>query len=90
MCYIIYMNKEEEGFMLGKIESLLKRNVERMVDEDFIRESLMAGKSLHVKLGIDPTSPDIHIGRAVVLWKLRAFQDLGCYVTSGINTQLHM
>ncbi len=81
MCYIIYMNKEEEGFMLGKIESLLKRNVERMVDEDFIRESLMAGKSLHVKLGIDPTSPDIHIGRAVVLWKLRAFQDLGCYVT---------
>jgi len=32
---------------------------------------------LRVKLGIDPTSPNIHIGRAVVLWKLRAFQELG-------------
>ena len=75
MWYIIHMNEEE------KIESLLTRNVDRMVDEDFIRESLMAGRPLHVKLGIDPTSPDIHIGRAVILWKLRAFQDLGCQVT---------
>ncbi len=69
------MNKEE------KIKSLLTRNVDRMVDEDFIRESLIADRSLHVKLGIEPTSPDIHIGRAVTLWKLRAFQDLGCHVT---------
>lgn len=69
------MNEEE------KIESLLTRNVDRMVGEEYIRESLMNGRSLHVKLGIDPTSPDIHIGRAVILWKLRAFQDLGCQVT---------
>ena len=34
-----------------------------------------------MKLGIDPTSPHIHLGRAVVLWKLRAFQDLGCHIT---------
>ncbi len=63
------------------IDSLLTCNVEKMVGDDYIRESLLAGKSLHVKLGIDPTSPDIHIGRAVILWKLRAFQDLGCQVT---------
>ena len=64
-----------------RLESLLTRNVDRMVGEEYIRESLLAGKSLHVKLGIDPTSPHIHLGRAVVLWKLRAFQDLGCHVT---------
>lgn len=63
------------------VNSLLTRNVDNMVGEEYIRENLLAGKSLHIKLGIDPTSPHIHIGRAVVLWKLRAFQDLGCYVT---------
>jgi tyrosyl-tRNA synthetase len=36
-----------------------------------------AGRPLRVKLGIDPTAPDIHLGHAVVLRKLRAFQDLG-------------
>src|SRR5271170_2833731 len=36
-----------------------------------------AGRSLRVKLGIDPTAPDIHLGHAVVLGKLREFQDLG-------------
>src|SRR5271156_3394891 len=36
-----------------------------------------AGRPLRVKLGIDPTAPDIHLGHAVVLGKLREFQDLG-------------
>ncbi len=77
MCYIIYMNQD----INSKVNSLLTRNVDQMVDEQYIRESLLAGKPLHIKLGIDPTSPNIHIGRAVILWKLRAFQDLGCQVT---------
>ncbi|HEX3274206.1 MAG TPA: tyrosine--tRNA ligase, partial [Gemmatimonadales bacterium] len=38
---------------------------------------LAAGRPLRVKLGVDPTSPDIHLGHAVVLTKLRAFQDAG-------------
>lgn len=42
-----------------------------------MRAALSGKKKLRVKLGIDPTSPNIHIGRAVVLWKLRAFQELG-------------
>ena len=51
------------------------------VEEIFVRESLEkkieSGDLLRVKLGIDPTSPNIHLGRAIVLWKLREFQDLG-------------
>ena len=35
------------------------------------------GRPLRVKLGIDPTAPDIHLGHTVVLQKLREFQDLG-------------
>jgi tyrosyl-tRNA synthetase len=42
-----------------------------------LERSLAAGKPLRVKLGLDPTAPDIHIGNAVPLHKLRVFQDLG-------------
>ncbi len=60
-----------------RIASILGRGVE----EIFVRESLEAklrgGKKLRVKLGFDPTGDRIHIGRAITLWKLREFQDLG-------------
>src|SRR5690606_29714953 len=50
-------------------------------EEIFIKESLekrlSSGKEMRIKFGIDPTSPYIHLGRAVVLRKLKAFQDLG-------------
>jgi tyrosyl-tRNA synthetase len=42
-----------------------------------IGRSLREGKPLRVKLGLDPTAPDIHVGNAVPLHKMRAFQDLG-------------
>ena len=60
-----------------KIEELLTRGVAEVIDRAHLEKQLLSGKKLRVKLGIDPTSPDLHIGRAVVLWKLRAFQDLG-------------
>ncbi len=60
-----------------KIRSILQRGVEEVIHKKHLQEQLMGRKKLRVKLGIDPTSPDIHIGRAVVLWKLRAFQELG-------------
>src|SRR4029079_2325661 len=65
------MNKEEQ------IQELLTRGVEEVIDRKHLAESLNGKKKLRVKLGIDPTSPNLHIGRAVVLWKLRQFQDLG-------------
>lgn len=55
--------------------------VTRGVEDVFVKESLISklksGKELRIKMGIDPTGPTIHLGRAVVLRKLKAFQDLG-------------
>ena len=59
----------------------LKRGALAIVPENGLEEklarSLRTGKPLRVKLGLDPTAPDIHLGFAVVLRKLRQFQDLG-------------
>lgn len=60
-----------------KIEELLTRGVEEVIDKEHLRRKLESGKKLRVKLGIDPTSPNIHIGRSIPLLKLRDFQDLG-------------
>ncbi len=60
-----------------RVEELLTRGVESVFVKDHLREALHSGKRLRVKLGIDPTGPAIHLGRAVVLRKLKAFQDLG-------------
>lgn len=61
----------------GLINEILTRGVEEAIDRRHLEEKLLSGKKLRIKLGIDPTSPNIHIGRAVQLWKLRAFQELG-------------
>lgn len=61
-----------------KIETLLSRSVSEVIPSpDSLRKLLTSGKRLRIKLGIDPTSPHLHIGRAVTLLKLRDFQDLG-------------
>ena len=61
----------------GKIEEILTRGVEEVVHKDELRNDLLSGKQLRVKLGIDPTGPKIHLGRAIPLRKLREFQKLG-------------
>lgn len=63
--------------MKDNFDELLSRTVNEVIDRKSVLAKLSSGKKLRVKLGIDPTSPNIHIGRAVVLWKLRAFQELG-------------
>ena len=55
----------------------LTRNAVHVLPEDGLEAKLALGRPLRVKLGIDPTGPDIHIGFAVVLNRLRAFQDAG-------------
>lgn len=60
-----------------KIEELLTRGVAEVIDREHLKTRLMSGEKLRVKFGIDPTSPNIHLGRAVVLLKLRDFQELG-------------
>jgi tyrosyl-tRNA synthetase len=64
-------NKEEE------IDCLLNRGVEEIIDSAHLSLALRSGRKLRVKLGIDPTKPDLHLGHAVILRKLREFQNLG-------------
>ncbi len=60
-----------------KIDEILNRGVEEIFIKEDLKKKLLSGKQLKIKLGFDPTGSKIHIGRAVVLRKLRAFQDLG-------------
>jgi len=60
-----------------KIKNLLERGVEETVEKDSLAKKLVSGRQLRVKLGIDPTAADLHLGHSVVLRKLRQFQDLG-------------
>jgi len=60
-----------------KIREVLERGVEQVINENNLLKKLKSGKKLRIKLGVDPTGPRMHIGRAIQLWKLRAFQDLG-------------
>jgi tyrosyl-tRNA synthetase len=59
-----------------QLRILRARTVDCITEEE-LRERLASGRSLRVKLGLDPSRPDIHIGHAVVLRKLRQFQELG-------------
>lgn len=61
----------------AKIEEILTRGVAEVIDKENLRKRLFAGEKLRVKLGIDPTSPNLHLGRAVTLLKLKDLQKLG-------------
>ncbi|HEV7702329.1 MAG TPA: tyrosine--tRNA ligase [Candidatus Paceibacterota bacterium] len=65
-----------------RIDDILTRAVGEFIDPDgaFRRKLENNPEKIVIKFGIDPTRPDIHIGHAVVLRKLRQFQDLGCKV----------
>src|ERR671929_670991 len=55
----------------------LTRNAVDVLPEGELEQKLARGRPLRVKLGIDVTSPDIHVGRAIPLQRMRAFQDAG-------------
>jgi len=57
--------------------SFLKQGAAQIISEGELRDKLALGRPLRVKLGVDPTTSDIHLGHTVVLRKLRQFQDLG-------------
>jgi tyrosyl-tRNA synthetase len=57
--------------------AFLKQGAAQIISEDELRSKLAVGRPLRVKLGVDPTTSDIHLGHSVVLRKLRQFQDLG-------------
>lgn len=61
----------------AKIDALLSRGAEEVIVREHVEAALLSGKQLRVKFGADPTAPDLHLGHAVALRKLRQFQDLG-------------
>ena len=60
-----------------KIEQIINRGVAEIIDKESLLKKLNSGKKLRIKLGIDPTSPNIHLGRSIPLLKLKDFQDAG-------------
>lgn len=78
-----YMHEGEVIFMVSAEEQLkiIAKGADEIIDEgellDKLRRSNDSGRPLTVKLGLDPTAPDIHLGHTVVLRKIRQFQDLG-------------
>jgi tyrosyl-tRNA synthetase len=55
----------------------IRRGCHELISEPELAKKLKSGRRLRVKLGLDPTAPDLHLGHTVVLNKLRHFQDLG-------------
>ena len=59
---------------------LIKRGCDELIVEEELAQKLARGRPLRVKLGLDPTAPDLHLGHTVVINKLKHFQDLGHHV----------
>ncbi len=59
------------------LDHVLKRGVAEIIDEESLRKRLAAGKPLRLKMGFDPSKPDLHLGHAVGIRKLHQFQELG-------------
>ena len=64
-----------------KIEEILTRGVHEVFTKEELKEKLLSGKKLHLKLGTDVTGPNLHLGHTVVQRKIRDFQELGHKVT---------
>ena len=60
---------------------LIARGTEEIIKIEDLQKKLESGKTLQIKVGFDPTAPDLHIGHTVVINKMRQFQDLGHEVT---------
>lgn len=75
----MFWGKKEEKVIVdeAKIEELLTRGVDEVIDRESLKKKLLSGKKLRIKLGIDPTSPNLHLGRSVPILKMKDFQDLG-------------
>ena len=59
-----------------QMDIIMKGALEVIQTED-LKEKLKAGRPLRIKLGLDPSAPDLHLGHAVVLRKIRQMQELG-------------
>ncbi|MBS3975311.1 MAG: tyrosine--tRNA ligase [Syntrophomonadaceae bacterium] len=75
---------DNDALLREQLAVITRGCFEIIPEEDLIKKlkhSILNKKPLHVKLGLDPTAPDLHLGHTVVLHKLRQFQELGHHVT---------
>ena len=63
-------------FIMNELETI-KRNAVQIISEEELDEKIKSGKKLKIKLGADPSRPDLHIGHTVVLRALKEFQKMG-------------
>lgn len=74
-----------EGAALSQTEvdaqiALIKRGIAELIDEKELRKKIARGKPLNIKVGFDPTAPDLHLGHTVVIHKMKHFQELGHHI----------
>ncbi len=64
---------------MSQIDALsqIRRGTNEIISEEELVKKLNSGKKLRIKLGVDPTAPDLHLGHSVIINKLKTFQDLG-------------
>ena len=62
---------------IDKAMALIARGTDEVTKSEELKERLALDRPLRVKVGFDPTAPDLHIGHTVVINKMRQFQDLG-------------
>lgn len=62
---------------IEKTMDIVRKGTVEIIGEEELKEKILSGRVLKIKLGLDPSAPDIHLGHTVVLRKLKAFQDLG-------------
>lgn len=60
--------------------ALIKRGAHEIINEAELMKKLARGKPLKIKVGFDPTAPDLHLGHTVVMHKMRHFQELGHHI----------
>src|SRR5947207_9447379 len=73
------MRKPQKASPAGVDQAIerIRRGAVDLTEEGELRRKLETGRKLRIKLGLDPTAPDLHLGHTVVINKLRHFQDLG-------------
>jgi len=72
--------RNENMVPIAEALEIIKRGAEELLVEEELVGKLKTGRRLNIKLGMDPTAPDLHLGHTVVINKLRHFQDLGHHV----------
>ena len=70
-------NLKESSVNVDQALEIIRRGAVDLISEAELRKKLLTGRALRVKLGLDPTAPDLHLGHTVVINKLRHFQELG-------------